>query len=259
MRHRQLKRKPLVEAILEIRWELLAGDPGAAVDPHYKLLLGRLFDRVQDSYPAYEELPTASFPDQLIGHQVQHRFRVAPGAWPLVQVGPGIFTLNSTGDYTSWGDFRARALAAKKSLFEAYPRLSDLKTSQVVLRYINAVDFDYTKNGVFEFLQSKMGVQVSLPSGLFSRHSVSPFPPHFSWESSFLSSVPEGNLLLRFATGQREKRPSLVWETTFDSKDHLVPGMEDGFEAWLDGAHQLIDDCFFELIKGDLEKEFDGE
>ena len=48
---KELKNKPLVEAILEIRWKLQGLPPGPQVDPHYKLLLGRLFDRHSRGIP----------------------------------------------------------------------------------------------------------------------------------------------------------------------------------------------------------------
>ena len=35
---KELKNKPLVEAILEIRWKLRGASPGPQTDPHYKLL-----------------------------------------------------------------------------------------------------------------------------------------------------------------------------------------------------------------------------
>ena len=79
-----------------------------ALDPHYRLLLGRLFDRFQKDYPVHEQLPTASLPDDMVGQVVQHRFRVAKDDWPLVQVGPGVFTVNDTQHYT-WTDFEQRA------------------------------------------------------------------------------------------------------------------------------------------------------
>ena len=68
MSRKDLKNKPLVEAILEIRWHLVqppvtVQGPAQmmlpAADPHYRLLLGRLFDRLQKEYPVHEQLPTA--------------------------------------------------------------------------------------------------------------------------------------------------------------------------------------------------------
>ena len=98
MRPEKLTHPPLIEAILEVRWQLQQQAPGVAVDPKYKLLVGRLYDRLSRDYPFYEPLPTASMPDEMLGYVVQHRFRTADGAWPLVQVGPGLVTLNDTRD-----------------------------------------------------------------------------------------------------------------------------------------------------------------
>src|SRR3990170_3561524 len=146
-----LKNKPLVEAILEVRWQLQGALPGPQTDPHYKFLLGRLFDRMLKDYPEHEQLPTANIPDEMVAHVVQHRFRVAANSWPLVQVGPGIFTVNSTADY-KWEDFRLRVLAAIEKLYEAHPKVGDLKITNLILRYIDAVDFDYITINAFDFL-----------------------------------------------------------------------------------------------------------
>lgn len=113
MSRKDLKNKPLVEAILEIRWHLvqLTSVQGPAQmilpagDPHYRLLLARLFDRLQKDYPVHEQLPTATLPDDMLPQIVQHCFRAANDDWPLVQVGPGVFTVNDTHRYT-WTDFQ---------------------------------------------------------------------------------------------------------------------------------------------------------
>ncbi len=104
VRH-SLKNKPLLEAILEIKWALSphSENIGNGTDPHYKILLGRMFDKISDTgglYPIHEELPAARIPDEFAGHIVQHRFLVEAGGWPLIQLGPGILTLNETENYT---------------------------------------------------------------------------------------------------------------------------------------------------------------
>ena len=77
MPSQQLSKAPLVEAILEINWKLIEQLPGVAVDPKYKVLVGRLYDRLEPTYSFHEPLPTASMPDEMLGHVVQHRFRSA--------------------------------------------------------------------------------------------------------------------------------------------------------------------------------------
>ncbi len=257
-KHKDLKNKPLVEAILEVRWELQGTPPGPQVDPHYKLLLGRLFDRMIKEYPEHEQLPTANVPDELVGHVVQHRFRVAANGWPLVQVGPGVFTVNSTHDYT-WSDFRPRVLSAIEKLYDAHPKVGDLKITNLILRYIDAVDYDYTDGNVFEFLRDKLKVGISLPDSLFQDTGVERKPNSLTWQSSFRCENPHGQINIRFATGQKSNAPAVVWETTVQSSGGDLPEMPKAFEGWLEAAHEITDDWFFKMIEGELERRFSGE
>jgi len=119
-------------------------------------------------------------------------------------------------------------------------------------------NLNYPTDDVFCFLQEMMGVQIALPEGLFSDHSVSSTPNSFSWESTFASSQPPGDLKLRFATGQANNVPSIVWETTFRSTGDDVPTITETIGRWIDGAHDIVNDCFFRLIDGDLERRFSG-
>jgi len=255
---KELKNKPLVEAILEVKWVLQGTKPGPQIDPHYKLFLGRLFDRLLTDYPEHEQLPTANMPDELAGHVVQHRFRKALNEWPLVQIGPGIFTVNSTADYT-WKDFRPRALSAIEKLFEAYPKLGDLKISNIILRYIDAVEFDYNSENAFEFLREKLKIDISLPDNLFEDTSVKKRPKSLTWHSSFECQNPKGRMNIRVANGQRNNRPAIVWETIVETVGSDLPKMPSDFEEWLDSAHSVTDDWFFKLIEGELERRFSGE
>jgi uncharacterized protein (TIGR04255 family) len=252
-----LPNKPLVEALVEIRWELDSPVSNVHLDPHYKILVGRLYDRVKDEYPIYEQLPTATLPDEFAGYLVQHRFRSAPNDWPLVQVGPGILSVNDTAKYV-WEDFRFRAVSAVNWLFEAHPDPASLKINSLLLRYIDARPFDYAHEDVLAFLQEKMRVTVSLPASLFENSSIDPIAQQFTAQTMFACSEPPGTVTIGFATGQTNERPSLAWETLVRSTDTQVPQMPEGFEAWIDAAHIITHDWFFKLIKGDLLEEFRG-
>lgn len=258
MSKKELKNKPLVEAILEIRWELKGDVPGPQIDPHYKLLLGRLFDRMIDEYREHEQLPTANIPDEMASHVIQHRFRVAMNSWPLIQVGPGIFTINSTDDY-KWTDFRPRVLSAIHKLYDAHPKVEDLKISNIILRYIDAVDFDYSQNKSFDFLKDQLKLNISLPENLFENAYIDEKPSSFTFQSSFRSKKPKGIITIRFATGKKKNVPSIIWETTVESIGEDLPEMPKKFEIWLDEAHDITDDWFFKMIEGELERRFSGE
>ena len=65
MPRKPLKNKPLIEAIFEFRWELREPSPEMKVDPHYKILIGRMHDKISDEYPFHEQLPTATMSDEI--------------------------------------------------------------------------------------------------------------------------------------------------------------------------------------------------
>lgn len=252
---KELKNKPLVEAIFEIRWKLQGAPSGPKTDPHYKLLLGRLFDRFLLDYPDHEQLPTANIPDELVGYIVQHRFRVAANKWPLVQVGPGIFSVNSTADYT-WQDFRPRVVSALEKLYDAHPKVGDLMVTNLILRYIDAVDFDYASDSAFDFLCDNLKLTISLPTNLFNNTDVENRPNSLVWQCSFKCQRPKGIISIRFATGQKNNVPAIVWETIVESAGDDLPSMPKDFSNWIDAAHEITDDWFFKMIEGELERRF---
>ncbi len=258
MDQKELKNKPLIEAILEVRWQLQGDDLGPQTDPHYKILLARVFDRILNDYPEHEQLPAANIPDELVGHIVQHRFRVSENSWPLVQLGPGIFTLNSTSDY-QWIDFKPRALSAVKLLYDAHPKNDSLKITNLILRYIDAVEFDFLSDNILDFLREKLKLDIQLPSNFFDGNIIDKNPNSLSIQTSFKCSSPEGIINIRFSTGQKNNSPALVWETTIESAGEHIPDMRKDFEVWIDAAHQNTDDWFFKMIEGDLERRFSDD
>ncbi len=254
-----LKHKPLIEAILELRWALsesaVAGMQG---DPHYRLLLGRFSERVQSKYQHHEALPTAQFPDEMVSYNVQHQFRVAKAGWPLLQIGPGIMTVNDTDSYT-WPDFLSRCTEAVSHLYDSHPSRAEFKLQELTLRYIDAIEFDYVNNNIFDFLRSKLKTQVMLPNSLFEGTDINKNPAAFNWQASFAHNKPAGTVTVRFAAGQKLGSPALIWETLVQSTGDQIPAFPSEFPQWLKDSHVITDDWFFKLIEGELERRFTGE
>jgi len=126
------------------------------------------------------------------------------------------------------------------------------------LRFIDAVEFDYLSEDVFDFLGSKMRVSIALPESLFLDTGIQETPQQFNWQSSFRCERPEGSVNARFATGQKDGKRVLLWETVVQSRGDDVPTMPEQFEDWIDAAHSIADDWFFKLIEGELERRFSG-
>lgn len=252
-----LKNKPLVEAIFELRWDLQERERSVKIDPHYKLLIGRLYDKLSNEYRFYEQLPTATMPDEIAGYVVQHRFRKGKNKWPLVQVGPGIITVNDTEGYT-WQDFEKRTIQAIGTLFGVYPQLKyNLKVNRLVLRYIDAIAFDFEKGDIFSFLRKELKTRIELHHGLFDDTGVKEMPSGFDLKLSFSSTEPEGTINLRFARGTNKESDALLWETVVQSASEDAPQVEDEIAHWIKEAHNLTDSWFFKLIEGKLLRRFE--
>lgn len=257
MPRKSLKNKPLVEAIFELQWKLQEPVPGMKIDPHYKILVGRIYDKVSNEYPYHEQLPTASMPDEIAGYVVQHRFRKSKGKWPLIQIGPGIITLNNTHEYI-WEDFEKKICYLLNILFETYPdSINSLKVNKLLLRYIDAVNFDYEKDDIFIFLKEKMKINIELYEKLFENTGVYKLPLSFDLRFNFPSTKPEGAARLRFVRGKREGENVLIWETQVHSTGDRVPKTKDKIITWAKDVHILIDDWFFKIIEGELIRRFE--
>lgn len=257
MASQKLTKAPLVEAILEIRWKLVEQAPGVEIDPQYKVLVGRLYDRIDKDYPFHEPLPTASMPDEMLGYVVQHRFRTAKAEWPLVQVGPGVVTLNETLNYT-WDDFELRSHQLAKSLFAAYPDASSpLVITSLQFRYIDAIPFDFGNDDIFRFMSENLKINIAFPSAIYQDAPIESHPTGFNMLFAFPTAAPKGVIQLRFGRGTKEKSDALIWETIVQSAGKDVPPkMPAGFEEWLTSAHMVTHNLFFKLIEGSLEESF---
>lgn len=257
MEGKPLTKAPLIEAIFEIKWQLKAVHPGLQSDPHYGLLLGRVYDRLVDRYPLHEQLPTASIPTEMVGGMVQHRFRSGKDKWPLVQLGPGVFTVNDTDKYT-WVDFEERVINGVNILFNVYPDKQGLKVNNLRLRYINAIEFRFDEEDIFEFLREQMKINISLHPPLFEDTGVQRAPQNFDCKFAFKCVKPSDAIIqLRLARGSKQNSDALIWETVVETEGDNVPDLPSGLKPWLDSAHAVVEDWFFALIEGDLQKRFE--
>jgi len=256
MPRKVLKNKPLIEAIFELKWGLEKIGEGLMIDPHYKILVGSLYSKLKTEYPYHEQLPSASIPDDIAGHLIQHRFRKGQNQWPLVQVGPGIFTVNDTEGYI-WEEFEGKVISAVKALFETYPDTGNLKISSLLLRYIDIIEFNFETHNVFDFLSEKMKTTIKPHPKLFEETSVDSTPLSFDLKFSFPCKKPDGVINLRFLRGKKANTDGLIWETMIQSTNEQVLQMPEKITEWLNDSHTLTDDWFFKLIEGELERRFE--
>jgi len=252
-----LKNKPLVEAIFELRWQLKEIQPGVKVDPHYKILIGRVYEKINKEYPYYEQLPTATMPDEISGYIVQYRFRKDKDRWPLVQIGPGIITLNDTEEY-EWDDFEKRIYELINVLFELYPDAgNNLKVDSLILRYIDAIEFNYERDNILSFLRENMKVNININKEIFVGTGMDEQPIDLDCRFSFPSTKPERVIHMRILKGRVKTLEALIWETVVNSTGESVPQEKGKIFDWVKSAHELTHKWFFKIIEGELLRRFE--
>lgn len=257
MKRKILKNKPLVEAIFELRWELQEQERKVKTDRYFKILIGSLYEKIKGDYKFYEELPTAHIPEEIAAYVVQYRFRKDKDRWPLVQLGPGIITLNDTEGYV-WEDFERRIKHLLDALFKAYPDANNnLNVNGLLLRYIDAIDFDYDSTDMFNFLREKLKVTIDVPNDFFQETGVRRLPIGFDLRMAFPTTYPKGAVNLRFVRGKRKNVDALIWETQVQSMYSDVAKGKEEIVEWLNRAHSLTDDWFFKMIDGELLRRFE--
>ncbi|MFH1051834.1 MAG: TIGR04255 family protein [bacterium] len=254
MKRKILKNKPLIEAIFELRWKLSSSKENLSIDPHYKILIGQIFHKLKSEYPFHEQLPAALIPDEMSPYVIQHRFRTSESKWPLIQIGPGILTLNDTDGYT-WDNFEKRINNLTKIMIDSYPEKNKLLFNNIQLRYIDGLIFDFNED-VFKFIKERMKTQIKVYERLFEKSTVENKPFAFDLRFTYPLKKPSGVINLRFFKGEIKKKEALLWETIVHSYDNNTPKKLTDIEKWIIDAHNISDDWFFKIISGDLERSF---
>lgn len=255
----QLKNPPLVEALLELRWKLQPVENMPPVDPAYPVIVGLLYDRVKDRYRFQETAPEARLlPPEILPYRATHRFRVGDGQWPLVQIGPGVAVLNFTTSYT-WSRFSKAASTFIGNLKEAYQVATDTipELGQVLLRYINSLDFPFGEQDVLDFMRDKLHIACAVPDEMVDPGTVAGPPASVRFEVRYPLRNPAGLGILNVRRGTKMDNPALVWELLVVSAGEEAPDLDE-LSQWLQDAHHVIEEWFFELIKGNLYQSFKG-
>jgi len=246
---RELNNKPLVEVIFELRWALQEMT-GRHVDPYYPIMLGEFFAAVKDQYPHWEALVPPGMPLEIAPNVVHHRFRTALDQWPLVQLGPGIITINETEGYR-WHDFNKNCLALLQVLLGLYEAAGQaFQPVYVSLRYIDA---DVLGNRSVTELLSKLKLKLEPDLKLFESGRVAgPETNHLALALSYPSVHPKGMFTARFNQGKKNDQPGLIWETQIQSSGDDTPIEQSEVERWLEEAHATTSDWFSRQIEGEL-------
>lgn len=254
---KHLPHNPLIEAIFEFRW-LLHKDTSKNIeyDENYNFLIGLFYNKIKDLFPIRENLPSSQMPSEMIPYVPQFRFSKKEMTWPLVQLGPGILTVNDTEAYAWDKNFEDLCCKAIKDFYECYPDANKLKLKGITLRYINALTINNVN--ILEYMHNLLKLQISFPQSLFKESGIHPTPNSLSTVFSFPISKPEGMVIYKFAKGKKDNNDALIWEISIISKDEEKIDLPTNISTWLTNAHNIAEKSFLVFSEGKLYRSFEN-
>jgi uncharacterized protein (TIGR04255 family) len=246
----KLPKAPLQEAIFEIRWAL-GIDPttNQTFDMGYSLAQGKLQEIVKHEFPVYKRKVSHSIPEQLMQYQTVNQYWKGDDTWPVLQLGPGIFTVNDTEKNYIWTETYFPLIKAGLNwIYKAYD--NKLSINFASLRYVDSVKLNaYNYESRWQdFIHDHFNF--SFVNNFNTRGSIKriQFDQYFDLEdkSSLHISMNSG----KYRTTDED---ALIWQTAITrhakfEKDSLI--------HWVDKVHTVTSDLFKELTKPNLYASF---
>jgi uncharacterized protein (TIGR04255 family) len=240
----KLPNAPLLEVIFEIKWDITSKTD--IVDFQY--LHGDLYSNLKSKYSHRENLLPPEVPLDIVKGNPVFRFREKQGSYPLVQIGPGLISLNTIDEKYFWNQFRDESNEVLRVLNEIYPKYSELNLSPA-LTYLDFFEYDKNKETPLEFINSNF--QLSLKDNFMSKTDSTMNDVNFT----FNYEVDEKIVSLNLRNGKiNNDKEGLVLQTKVFGKKRKYN--TEKLQEWLDSAHDLSSNMFKSLTNGKLYESF---
>ena len=244
----KLPQAPLQEVIFEVRWDLdVDPESNQMIDNGFDMGVGAFKTLCKDEFHLSRRKVHADMPARLLFHQVVYQYWKGEGEWPVIQLGPGIFTINDTEKNYDWDNFYPLIKKGLDWLEKAYGY--KLNYNYLTLRYIDTVKMkEFTGSSLEEFV--KKNFNFSFENHYNTRGALKQllFDQVFDLDE-------KGGLHIAFSNGKdKEKKEDVfVWQTavvkagTFTTEDIVT---------WADSAHHITAQLFKDITKKDFYARF---
>ena len=243
----KLPKAPLQEAIFEMRWPLQPDSTGGQLhDAEYRFALGKFQEALKEYFPHHVAKFPDEVPQQFLNYKPAHQFWKAENTWPIIQLGPGIVTVNDTEQNYVWDTtYLPNIKTALAALKESYGTLA---FNTLALRYIDAVRVaDYEKESWEAFVKDNVNFHFS--NKFDTRGDLTRFNFEQNFDMSHL-----GNLNIAISSGVNNKKEDVfIWQTAVTKNDKTN---FDELLSWLEEAHQCTSNTFKEFCKKDFYASF---
>jgi hypothetical protein len=263
----RLPKAPLVEVIFELRWKLQGPPdvpPAMRVDPGFLPLLESFTGGMKKI--GFEASRDISPPLATGGYGVTRRFfKSADSAFPIMQVGPGIFATNESSQY-EWNAFKSQIDMGVRVLLSSYPKLGVFKLEPITfeLRYIDAFDKSLLgKAAIYDFVERGTSMSVEVPNML---NDASRFSGDAEGRILFARELlgwKNSRFVMDMASAKSSEGEDVVrMETKVQCHDAGVPVLKTtaqftrDMKGWLNFAHGITSPFFRQFILPSVMQKF---
>lgn len=239
----KLSEAPLIEVIFELRWNSTTTESLTK----YQYIHGDLYSEIKDSYKYRESLIPNEIPSEVYVNMVAHRFRKSQNEYPIIQIGPGVLTVNTIDDIYVWENFENEILNVVDKFLKVYPFQKSV-TVQPILQYIDFLEFNFAKENVYYFLRDKLHIEVNqsffIPEGN---------PKSINLSFAYNTNI--GELVIAFNQGKNKMDKEGIMIRTMIRAEAIQPLSEE-IALWLNAAHEFCSQLFKDMTEGVLYKSF---
>lgn len=249
-KNKTLSKPPLQEVLFEIRWQMENSDyTNQTYDKFFDIAVGHLHSKAEKEFPVFKtKVPSFLLGKQdLLSYQTVYQYWTGENKWPVIQLGPGIFTVNNTDDNYNWkSNYLPLVKKGLKWLEESY--LKKLNFNYLSLRYIDTISTkDYKFTDWCNFIEDNLNFKVS---NLFNTHGSL---KQFNFNQVFQMNN-GSDLQIIISNAQNDKLEDiLVWETAVINNKAIN---SNEIANWLETAHNITHNLFTEICKDELYNSF---
>ncbi|HKI44913.1 MAG TPA: TIGR04255 family protein [Balneolales bacterium] len=239
----RLPSAPLLEVIFELRWKILNQSDLAKS----QYLHGDLYSILKTDYPFRESLAPPEVPAAVLVNKPVYRFRRAKDEYPLIQIGPGLLTLNTTDEEYFWGAYFESSTKLLNAFYNAYSSGKEIKVAPS-LAYVDFFQTKSQEENIIQFINDNLAIKIN--QGFFKENR----PPN-NLNLGINYNIDFGSLSINLNTGKNSKQQSgLILQTKIIGKENNYTS--DGILSWLKDAHEMCSRLFKNMTKGQLYETF---
>lgn len=237
----KLSNAPLLEVIFEINWDITSKDEIV----NFQYLHGDLYSILKNDYPKRENLVPAEIPLDIMKNRAMFRFSNETN-YPLVQIGPGILTLNTTDEFYFWDSYREEINKVTKSLSDVFPQINETNLF-LTLTYLDFFEMDIETENVIDFVNKNLNLNIN--------QTYIDYKNTKEINLTFSYKINKNTLILNLRNGAvSNNKKGLILQTKLISNKKKYESEEQ--LKWLNEAHETCSDVFKSIVSKDFYNTF---